>query len=99
MKYGFDYAAGESWGRLRRLFRQALVVKAAGGLAAGVVLVAIAPKADAIFGGTDLTIPFLVAALLAAAAVPGRSRRAPRSSSASAMTCEPGCWRCRWGCG
>ncbi len=24
VKYGFDYTAGESWGRLRRLFRQAL---------------------------------------------------------------------------
>jgi O-antigen/teichoic acid export membrane protein len=64
VKYGFDYAAGESWGRLRRLFRQALAVKAVGGLAAGIVLVAIAPAADSIFGGTDLTIPFLVAAPL-----------------------------------
>jgi O-antigen/teichoic acid export membrane protein len=64
VKYGFDYAAAESWGRLHRLFRQALLVKGAGGLAAGVVLVAIAPAADSIFGGTDLTVPFLVAALL-----------------------------------
>ena len=39
VKYGFDYAAGESWGRLRRLFRQALLVKGVGGVAAGVVLV------------------------------------------------------------
>ena len=43
VKYGFDYAAGESWGRLRRLFRQALLVKGIGGLAAGIVLVAHRP--------------------------------------------------------
>ncbi len=64
VKYGFDYAAAESWGRLRRLFRQALLVKAAGGIAAGIVLVALAPLADSIFGGTGLTAPFLIAALL-----------------------------------
>ena len=64
VKYGFDYATGESWGRLRRLFRQALVIKAAGGVAAGIVLVAIAPAADSIFGGAGLLVPFLVAAWL-----------------------------------
>ena len=64
VKYGFDYATAESWGRLRRIFRQALLVKLAGGLAAGVTLAAIAPAADTIFGGTGLTTPFLVAALL-----------------------------------
>ena len=64
VKYGFDYVAGESWGRLRRLFRQALVVKAVGGIAAGLVLVALAPAADSIFGGNDLLVPFLVAAWL-----------------------------------
>ena len=64
VKYGFDYAAADSWGRLRRLFRQALLFKGIGGLAAGIALVAIAPLADEIFGGADLTVPFLVAALL-----------------------------------
>lgn len=64
VKYGFDYATAESWGRLRRLFRQAMVVKVVGGVAAGIVLVALAPAADTIFGGTDLMIPFLVAAWL-----------------------------------
>ena len=64
VKYGFDYAAGESWGRLRRLFRQALLVKGIGGLAAGIVLVALAPAADSIFGGTDLMSRSSVAATL-----------------------------------
>ena len=50
VKYGFDYTAAESWGKLRRLFGQALLIKAAGGLLAGIVLVALAPFADSIFG-------------------------------------------------
>jgi O-antigen/teichoic acid export membrane protein len=64
VKYGFDYTSSSAWGRLRRLFEQALVIKAAGGLLAGLVLVALAPVADEIFDGTDLTVPFLVAACL-----------------------------------
>ena len=64
VKYGFDYAAAESWGRLRRLFGQALRIKAAGGLLAGIVLVALAPVADSIFGASGLTVPFLIAAPL-----------------------------------
>ena len=31
-KFGFRYVAGEDWGRLRRLFRQALFLKLAGGV-------------------------------------------------------------------
>jgi O-antigen/teichoic acid export membrane protein len=64
VKYGFDYTTGESWGRLRRLFGQALLIKAAGGVLAGVVLLALAPFADEIFGGTDLAVPFVVASVL-----------------------------------
>jgi O-antigen/teichoic acid export membrane protein len=64
VKYGFDYAAGESWGRLRQLFRRALVVKFAGGVLAGVLLVALAPIADSIFGASGLTVPLLLAAPL-----------------------------------
>ena len=33
IKYGFRYTTTEDWGRLRRLFRIALVVKVAGGAA------------------------------------------------------------------
>ena len=64
VKYGFEYVAQERWGRLRRLFLGAFVVKAGGGLLAGLVLAALAPAADALFGGHDLLLPFLVAALL-----------------------------------
>ena len=64
VKYGFDYTTAGDWGRLRRLFRAALVVKMAGGLAAAVVLVAMAPFADRIFHGHDLEVPFLIASLL-----------------------------------
>jgi O-antigen/teichoic acid export membrane protein len=64
VKYGFDYTAAQDWGRLRRLFRTALLVKAAGGLLAMVVLAAIAPFADQIFSGTGLEVPFLIASLL-----------------------------------
>jgi len=64
VKYGFDYTAAGDWGRLRRLFRAAVAVKAAGGLLAAIVLAALAPLADRIFSGHDLQTPFLIAALL-----------------------------------
>jgi O-antigen/teichoic acid export membrane protein len=63
-KYGFRYVTQEEWGRLRRLFRRALELKLGGGLAAGFVLLALAPVADGIFGTTGLRAPFLAAALL-----------------------------------
>ena len=64
VKYGFDYSTAGDWGRLRRLFRAALVVKGAGGVLGGVVLAILAPFADAIFHGHGLQTPFLIAALL-----------------------------------
>lgn len=64
VKYGFDYATAESWGKLRRLFGQALGIKIAGGVLAGIAIVLIAPFADEIFGGSGLTVPFLIASAL-----------------------------------
>jgi hypothetical protein len=64
VKYGFDYTTAESWGKLRRLFGQALGIKAAGGVLAGLALVALAPVADEIFDGSGLAVPFLIAAPL-----------------------------------
>ena len=64
VKYGFDYTAANEWGRLRRLFRVAVAAKAVGGLLAAVVLVALAPYADSIFGAQGLETPFLIAAAL-----------------------------------
>ena len=64
VKYGFDYTTAEDWGRLRRLFRAALVLKVAGGLLAAIVLAALSPLADDIFHGHGLQTPFLLAALI-----------------------------------
>jgi O-antigen/teichoic acid export membrane protein len=63
-KYGFRYVAAKDWGRLRRLFRQALKLKVAGGALASVLLVAIAPFADEIFDADGLEQALLAAALL-----------------------------------
>ncbi len=70
IKYGFDYRTAEDWGRLRRLFRAAVGVKAAGGLVATVVLLALAPFADRMFGTHGLQTPFLVGAVLPIAQSP-----------------------------
>ena len=63
-KYGFRYVAAQDWGRLRRLFRQALLLKIAGGVLATLFLVALAPFADAIFDADGLEQALLAAALL-----------------------------------
>jgi O-antigen/teichoic acid export membrane protein len=63
-KYGFRYVAGQDWGRLRRLFRQALLLKLAGGVLATILIVALAPFADEIFGSEGLEAALLAAALL-----------------------------------
>jgi O-antigen/teichoic acid export membrane protein len=61
-KYGFRYVTGGEWGRLRRLFRRALDLKLLGGAVATLVLLALAPAGNAIFGAHGLTGPMLVAA-------------------------------------
>ena len=63
-KYGFRYVAASDWGRLRRLFRQTLLLKVAGGAGATVVLFALAPFADRIFGSAGVDTALLCAALL-----------------------------------
>ncbi len=63
-KYGFRYVASKDWGRLRRLFRQALKLKLAGGALATILLFALAPFADRIFGSDGLEQALLAAALL-----------------------------------
>ncbi|HWN22512.1 MAG TPA: lipopolysaccharide biosynthesis protein [Gaiellaceae bacterium] len=63
-KYGFRYVVAEDWGRLRRLFRRALELKLAGGVLAGVGLLALAPLAEWIFGAEGLALPLVVAAAL-----------------------------------
>jgi O-antigen/teichoic acid export membrane protein len=63
-KYGFRYVTGQNWGRLRRLFRQALLLKVVGGVLATLLVVALAPFADEIFGADGLEQALLAASLL-----------------------------------
>jgi O-antigen/teichoic acid export membrane protein len=63
-KYGFRYVAAEDWGRLRRLFRQMLLLKFAGGALATVIIVLLAPFADELFGAAGVEQALLAAALL-----------------------------------
>ena len=63
-KYGFRYVTGQDWGRLRRLFRQALLIKVVGGVLATLLVVALAPFADDIFGADGLEQALLAASLL-----------------------------------
>jgi O-antigen/teichoic acid export membrane protein len=64
VKYGFRFQEREDWGRLRRLFGQALQLKLAGGVVAGLCLLALAPAAHALFGDERLLKPMLIAAAL-----------------------------------
>jgi O-antigen/teichoic acid export membrane protein len=64
VKYGFRYTERGDWGRLRRLFVSAIKFKLAGGLLATVLLLALAPAADALLNKSGLTTPLLIAAFL-----------------------------------
>src|SRR5438105_10805622 len=48
IKFGFRYVTREDWGRLRRLFASALGIELAGGVAATLVLLGLAPASHAI---------------------------------------------------
>lgn len=63
-KYGFRYVAAQDWGRLRRLFRQMLLLKVLGGGVATIILVVVAPFADELFGAKGVSEALLAAALL-----------------------------------
>jgi O-antigen/teichoic acid export membrane protein len=63
-KYGFRYVASEDWGRLRRLFRQALLLKLVGGVLATLLLLAVAPFADELFDENGVEQALFAAALL-----------------------------------
>jgi O-antigen/teichoic acid export membrane protein len=77
-KFGFRYVAAEDWGKLHRLFRRALEIKVAGGGLATLVLLALAPLADTLFGTDGLAAP-----MAAAAAIPLLA--SPENVSASAL--------------
>ena len=69
-KYGFRYSTAQQWGRLRRLFRRAAELKLAGGVLAGLALLALSPAAEWVFDADGLTVPFLLAAALPLAQAP-----------------------------
>ncbi|HEY7345112.1 MAG TPA: oligosaccharide flippase family protein, partial [Gaiella sp.] len=77
-KFGFRYVAGKEWGKLRRLFRRALELKLAGGALASLVILALAPFADSIFGTDGLAGPMAAGAALPLLA-------SPENVSASAL--------------
>jgi O-antigen/teichoic acid export membrane protein len=77
-KFGFRYVAGAQWGKLHRLFRRALELKLVGGALATLVILALAPFADTIFGTEGLAGP-----MAAAAAIPLLA--SPENVSASAL--------------
>src|SRR6188472_104035 len=77
-KFGFRYVAGKEWGKLHRLFRRALELKLLGGALASLVILALAPFADSIFGTDGLAGP-----MAAAAAIPFLA--SPENVSASAL--------------
>jgi O-antigen/teichoic acid export membrane protein len=64
VKFGFRYTTREEWGRLRRLFESAIAFKLAGGVLATLLLLAIAPFADALLHKDGLTTPLLIAAFI-----------------------------------
>lgn len=70
IKYGFRYVHGEEWGKLRRLFARALRYKLLGSVVAALVVVAVAPAAESLFGHGDLLVPLLVSALIPIAQAP-----------------------------
>jgi O-antigen/teichoic acid export membrane protein len=63
-KYGFRYVSTGDWGRLRRLFRQAFLIKLVGGALATVILLALAPLADSIFDEQGVGTALVAASLL-----------------------------------
>jgi O-antigen/teichoic acid export membrane protein len=64
VKFGFRYSERGDWGRLRRLFESAIKFKLAGGVLATLLLLGLAPAANALLNKSGLTTPLLIAAFL-----------------------------------
>lgn len=70
VKFGFRYVEAERWGRLRRLFEIALGFKLAGGILAGIIIVALAPLSKHIWGAGGVVLPMALASLIPVAQSP-----------------------------
>jgi O-antigen/teichoic acid export membrane protein len=64
VKFGFRYTTAKDWARFRRLIERVLAFKLFGGLAAGLVVVALTSIASSIWNVHNLTTPLLIAALI-----------------------------------
>ena len=64
VKYGFQFAAREAWGKLRRLFRAGLLFKLAGAAVAAAAVIAFAFVAGRVYDTGALRTPLLLAAVL-----------------------------------
>jgi O-antigen/teichoic acid export membrane protein len=64
VKFGFRYSERGDWGRLRRLFESAIKFKLAGGVLSTLLLLGLAPAANALLNKSGLTTPLLIAAFL-----------------------------------
>lgn len=62
VKYGFRYVARKDWGRLRELYRNALVVKLAGAALGALGVVVLAPFAQSLFGHRGLETALVISA-------------------------------------
>jgi O-antigen/teichoic acid export membrane protein len=71
IKYGFRYTTAERWGRLRRLYRRAMLLKTSGAVLAAAGVAIVAPFADSIFHvHHGLRTPFLLSALVPITYIP-----------------------------
>jgi O-antigen/teichoic acid export membrane protein len=70
IKYGFRYTTSGRWGRLRQLYRRAMLLKTLGAVLAGAGIAIVAPFADSIWNGHGLRNPFLLSALLPITYIP-----------------------------
>lgn len=64
VKFGFRYSVRGDWGRFRRLLAVAAGFKTGSAIVSGVIVAALAPLANGIFGTYGLAVPMLVAAAL-----------------------------------
>jgi O-antigen/teichoic acid export membrane protein len=64
VKYGFRYSVREEWSRFRRLITLTIGLKTASASVSSLIVLALAPFADRLFGTEGLLAPMLVAAAL-----------------------------------
>jgi O-antigen/teichoic acid export membrane protein len=64
VKFGFRYVQAGRWGRFRRLFEVAIGFKLLGGAAAALVVCALAPFSQVVWGTGGVVVPMLIASAI-----------------------------------